>query len=299
MKKSEPFIWKHRENLFRIYPQSADHLEKCDPPFLLDHLSFRERNPHSLETVNKTESYMSADPNMFDGPAIGSVLPVSHWLDRIISSLPICIQMGTYFDYLASDIFKSTVFEPTDSRNEEPDENSQFRSIGVTGLVLTSDLRLVTVQQLGANDKVTGATGPAGSGSLEPEDLRDTDSFRSALITGSHREIWQEAGIKESELSSTVILGVAEWREKGYKPEVFTLSRYRGEASDIASSPDRDESESLFSGHVSSVRVNAPSVWNRHNIYSVAPSLSDDVLTIPFELALLLLASQPNRIGNV
>jgi hypothetical protein len=157
---------------------------------------------------------------------------------------------GRYWDHLSSDILGMkdvlvggrvagtpgrALSVSRDGRLRDFGESWLLNGIGTSVLALTTDARLVVVAQSNRNESSQGLVAPSGSGSLEPADMRDADTLAvSELVrNGALRELAEESDIPETEVASTVFLGLGRWLEKSAKPEFFTLAVLRIDSHEV------------------------------------------------------------------
>lgn len=280
--------WNIGGNLLRTYCLPSQGRMEAQT-FTIADSEFSAVARYRQEGMEVAAARMANDPNMFNGPMVGSAEPVSCWLAKIQVEESINMWRGRYFDYLSTDFYYGQKLLSNEA--ELSTEFTRFRSIGVSGLVITRDFKMVVVEQLSGNDYLTGNLGPAGSGSLEPSDLIGTDNFTTALLNGVFREIRQEARIDVPSLvHRSAILGFGEWKEKGYKPEIYSVTLVPTFSTELEATPQHDEQEQAFSGTVHGVSLAPVSAWNSADPYSVVPALTGQQLTVSFDMALRLLA---------
>lgn len=181
---------------------------------------------------------------------------------------------ATYRDHLSSDIFAMHDVVVAGRRRSEfgrrlfVDRRARLRSfesswllnsVGTSAIALTTDGKVVLVEQSTKNESSGGLLAPSGSGSLEPQDFGGSRvlGLAEVLAAGAMRELREEAGILETDILGYEFLGIGRWVQKAAKPEAFTLV-HLGIDSDTATRREIPAEDRPFSVRKRSVRVAEP-----------------------------------------
>ncbi|WP_343785110.1 hypothetical protein [Alkalibacillus silvisoli] len=101
--------------------------------------------------------------------------------------------------------------------------------IGISTLAVTTDNYLVIRKQATTSQQNINKYVPTGSGSCDWSDMQK-DSFCSTIEFAMKRELWEENGGKElnvsvNEFGETKILGFYRWLQRGGKPEFVGITK--------------------------------------------------------------------------
>lgn len=147
---------------------------------------------------------------------------------------------ATYSDHLATDIFAMhDVYAARQFRGEfgrklfidrkgtPRDFGSSWllNAVGTSSIAVSTDGRVIAVNQSTKNQSSGGLLAPSSSGSLEPIDFcgRTEVQFKDVLAVGALRELKEETGISGRDVAGYSFLGFGRWLDKAAKPEAFTL----------------------------------------------------------------------------
>ncbi|WP_342037158.1 hypothetical protein [Brevibacterium ammoniilyticum] len=103
--------------------------------------------------------------------------------------------------------------------------------IGVSTFALSTDDKVLIVEQTARNHSSQGLLAPSGSGSLEPED--HSVSLAPFILNGANRELLEETGITDDQIRTSHLIGFGRWLERGAKPEFFAVTLLNDSAANI------------------------------------------------------------------
>jgi ATP-dependent RNA helicase DeaD len=141
-------------------------------------------------------------------------------------------------------------------------ESTLADCVGISTIAVTSDGALVVVRQTSRNVASALLLAPAGSGSLDPRDLRPAraEILQDVIRRGMERELREETGIRPDEIRSTRITGFARWLERGAKPEFFGLTELSATANDLTQRRHLASDERLYTGGTLTMTVDIPAL---------------------------------------
>ena len=253
----------------RILEVGGDHL-LVDPE--LDTLLGHEKLPLRVEpepfTVNaQLRSYLPAVKEHRKGAVLfpGTCVRLGTDVTRALLEQPeqdrsVEVQRVAYFDLLCSNYLASYAVR---SRNEHgvrlrgidlvlnqrnqvrPLTNSELANvIGVSTIAITRDRQLVTGIQTPANMSSEGKRAPAGSGSVDEDDLSGSTTLQELVVKAMERELSEEVNLDVVGVSSQ-ITGYFRWLEKGAKPEFVGVTALDTTAHELRGRPIRRSEEQL------------------------------------------------------
>ncbi len=243
--------------------------------------------------------------DFYDGHALGLNTNLG---DKADVPSAVILTPARYSQHLASDIFAMHDVEVARVRRAEfgrrlfinrhghlRDFGSSWllNGIGTSVVAITSDGKLLTVEQSSKSLSSPGLVAPSGSGSLESKDFLTAQgqSFRSILISGALREFSEETGIQPNDVDSFEFLGFGRWLEKAGKPEAFTLAYLRID-SDEALRRQIPESDRPFSRIKETTRISLSAGATDTNPETVlAARHVRDRASLPLQVALKMLIS--------
>ncbi len=153
----------------------------------------------------------------------------------------VCIVPARYSDHVATDLFamrdvRIGAWNRTDlGRRLFIDRNDRLRdfgsswllhAIGTSVVAITTDGKIIAVQQSAINQSSGGLLAPTGSGSLEPCDFSGSVdvSFKELVAGGALREMGEESGITIEDVAEWDFLGFGRWVEKAGSPEAICVA---------------------------------------------------------------------------
>jgi hypothetical protein len=118
------------------------------------------------------------------------------------------------------------------------DDSRLANGIGVSTLAFTSDHKMVVILQHTLAQSSAGLYAPAGSGSLDGQDIRyarrrGLTDLKDLVAHGMRRELCEECRIEPSQLGDTEVIGYFRWLNKGAKPEYVGVTTVKLEASEL------------------------------------------------------------------
>ncbi|MGO2633337.1 MAG: hypothetical protein ACTH9H_06225 [Galactobacter sp.] len=212
-----------------------------------------------------------------------------------------------YWDHLGSDIMATQdvliggELAPYSGRSLYIDRTGNPRDfgsswllngMGTSVLAITSDHKFVLVQQSPKNESSKGLIAPSGSGSLEIRDYRGNSSLPVSQLTanGAFRELSEETGILESEISDYAFLGFARWLEKAAKPELLCLALLTVSSDEVRRRPVPAADKQYTKGR-SFIRIpETVGDWNYENVLEnfakSSMAINASRISVPLELSL-------------
>ena len=192
-----------------------------------------------------------------------------------------------YLAYMSTDVFASQntkldgrlraglgreLFVRRGGRLRDFGDSWLLNAVGISVLALTTDMRVVVVDQSKLNDAAGGLKAPSGSGSLEPRDFRNAASLGLDVLAanGALREMQEETGIREDQhVDSVHSLGFGRLLRKGGKPEVLCVAFLKIDSHAVARIP-RPAADRKYTAAVNCYRFDGPvAAWST----SVPPDL--------------------------
>lgn len=167
-------------------------------------------------------------------------------LDNLVNGEPVALSLTDYFSTVCSNYL--TGWRVVDRRSETPlvdgvelfirdgnllplRKDQQANVIGVSTLAFTDDGKLVLITQGSTSPSSPGLLAPAGSGSVDLQDIRRSRSKDRSLVTfiacAMQRELVEEANVSYREIEWTEVLGYFRWLNKGGKPEYVGVTKLK------------------------------------------------------------------------
>lgn len=169
---------------------------------------------------------------IFFGEVLGKSLDLDRWRARFQEA-----RKGTIHRSDGA----STFINKTSGELMSLDDVSLSNQVGASLLGFSSEGHMMIVYQNDKNNQSANTLAPAGSGSLDWEDVADSkaEDFLSLIKFGAERELREECSLdvrKKDKLrigSSVMLTGFARMLHRGGKPEFFGLARIGATAAEI------------------------------------------------------------------
>ena len=169
--------------------------------------------------------------------------------ERLRSGAAVTVQRTDYFSSLVTnELAGREVVRRSESRDVLYDGRGFFLSgdlllphgasrcsdhIGISAHAVTRDGMLVNTLQAPRSAQDPGRFAPAGSGSMDWDDLDPEQSFVSSVAQATRREVAEECGCDLDAVSTPLVLGYARLLHRGGKPEFFGLCRLEVDSSQL------------------------------------------------------------------
>lgn len=175
----------------------------------------------------------------FDGHVAG--LSTDIGTEGAVGDLDVVIVPGRYSDHVATNLFASRdvrvgrwdrkelgrrLFVDRHERLRDFGSSWLLNALGASVIAVTTDGKVIAVQQSFANQSSGGLLAPTGSGSLEPKDFKEVPrrDFAQLIGLGALREMREESGITSDDVAEWRFLGFGRWIEKGALPEGICIA---------------------------------------------------------------------------
>jgi hypothetical protein len=142
-------------------------------------------------------------------------------------------------------------------------ESNLADGIGIGTIAITADSSLIVTRQTARNIASPQLLAPSGSGSLDPRDLgpastgrpRQEEVLQEIVRRGMERELREETGIRQHEISHTKVVGFARWLERGARPEFFGVTELSITAQDLKEQRRLTSDERLYTDGTFTLRI--------------------------------------------